>query len=252
MEYQVRCSADGVVDVLAITAATEDDAIAEAETVCESWLSDGDWDTADGTIWPRAHWVLLLRETEIAEGDVRITLDPDEPSCHRGHEHVWAARPFAVGYVENLGVHGHGGGVVITEACTRCGAYRTTDTWATDPATGEDGLRSMVYGDADDESLGWIDERDRQLLERVERLGATTAREAIEQGWDSSEDYELTEHDTDAIEAIARDLGDPMADDGYLFTCEGREVIRAFYTGVERVAADAALDAEEGEEEVDA
>ena len=46
---------------------------------------------------------------------------------------------------EDPGVHGHGGGVLITEVCRHCGCKRTTDTWAQNPETGVDGLRSVSY-----------------------------------------------------------------------------------------------------------
>ena len=38
-----------------------------------------------------------------------------------------------------------GGGVVIAEVCVQCGCKRTTDTWAQDRSTGEQGLTSVGY-----------------------------------------------------------------------------------------------------------
>ena len=52
---------------------------------------------------------------------------------------------------ENPGVWGHGGGVIIEEHCTRCDATRTTDTWAQDGSTGQQGLTSVSYGIRQDE-----------------------------------------------------------------------------------------------------
>jgi len=88
---------------------------------------------------------------------VTVALEPDEPDCADGADHDWRS-PLSVvgGIAENPGVWGHGGGVIIREVCSRCGAYRVTDTWAQDRETGEQGLRSVRYEDADEESLAWI------------------------------------------------------------------------------------------------
>ncbi len=81
-------------------------------------------------------------------GEVEVAIDPVEPACPHG-EHDWQA-PHALvgGLAENPGVQGHGGGVVVHEACLHCGAQRATDTWATNPRTGEQGYRSLSYGPA--------------------------------------------------------------------------------------------------------
>ena len=82
---------------------------------------------------------------------VTVTLDPDEPDCS-GDEHEWAAPYKLVGGIrENPGVWGHGGGVIINEVCLSCGCARVTDTWAQDPATGVQGLRSVAYYEVGDE-----------------------------------------------------------------------------------------------------
>ena len=64
-----------------------------------------------------------------------VEIPPPEPTCpgHRAHE--WAGGS----------VQGHGGGVITVEECRRCGVRLTTDTWATDPETGEQGLRTIRY-----------------------------------------------------------------------------------------------------------
>lgn len=53
----------------------------------------------------------------------------------------------------------HGGGVVVREVCAVCGCYRETDSWAQRPDTGEQGLKSIAYEEADDASLAWIEGR---------------------------------------------------------------------------------------------
>lgn len=39
--------------------------------------------------------------------------------------------------------------MTITTACRHCGCGRTVDTWAQDPETGEQGLRSVTYRPGD-------------------------------------------------------------------------------------------------------
>lgn len=84
-------------------------------------------------------------------------IEPEEPDCTRGEVHEWCS-PHSVlgGCAENPGVQGHGGGVVITKICRHCGTYRVTDTWAQDPVTGEQGLRSVGYREADEDSLAYV------------------------------------------------------------------------------------------------
>ena len=91
----------------------------------------------------------FLRETIIdlwtnEEIDVEFTLHPAMPDCETGHEHDFISPHSIVGGIEeNPGVWGHGGGVIIHEVCRWCGTLRITDTWAQDPQTGEEGLRSI-------------------------------------------------------------------------------------------------------------
>jgi hypothetical protein len=59
------------------------------------------------------------------------------------------------GHRDNPGVFGHDGGVIIREVCRHCAAYRVTDTWAQNPATGEQGLESVTYEEADEDSRAW-------------------------------------------------------------------------------------------------
>lgn len=60
------------------------------------------------------------------------------PKCDKSR-HTWR-RPWSIvgGLKENPGVHGKGGGVIITDVCITCGCARHTDTWADD---GRGGVR---------------------------------------------------------------------------------------------------------------
>lgn len=84
-----------------------------------------------------------------------VPVHPVVPECC-AETHDWAS-PHSVlgGLEESPGVVGHGGGVVITEVCRHCGTYRERDTWATDRATGEQGMEAVSYRAADTRSLEW-------------------------------------------------------------------------------------------------
>ncbi len=87
-----------------------------------------------------------VAEVKIDRASHRVTIDPDEPDCVGGDGHAWASPVKLVGGIkENPGCWGHGGGVIIDEACLRCGCRRQTDTWAQDPTDGTQGLRSVEY-----------------------------------------------------------------------------------------------------------
>lgn len=127
-------------------------------------LSRDGWDDVTETFWVR-NWAQPIDPVtgeSIEEREIRVTvsIDPDEPECEDGEEHDWQS-PYEVlgGLKENPGVWGKGGGVVCKEVCARCGAYKITDTWAQDRSTGQQGLTSVRYEDADDASLAWIQER---------------------------------------------------------------------------------------------
>jgi len=86
-----------------------------------------------------------------------IEIEVPEPDCTDDDGHGWQSPLSVVGGIEdNPGVWGNGGGVIIREVCAHCGMYRCTDTWAQNPSTGEQGLKSVSYADADEESLQWI------------------------------------------------------------------------------------------------
>lgn len=80
------------------------------------------------------------------------------PDCVSGSGHDWQRPHQVVGGLEaNPGVRGHGGGVVITEVCAHCGIFKVTDTWASDPATGEQGVWKVTYRYPTPESVEWVD-----------------------------------------------------------------------------------------------
>lgn len=118
---------------------TLDDAIAEAERAGET----GDYDTSHGTVWTEIY--IHCPDTDDQEC-ITVQIDPEAPPCLDGGEHDWQAPHKLVGgSKENPGVWGHGAGLLIYEACLRCGCRRTTDTWAQRPDTGEQGLTSVRY-----------------------------------------------------------------------------------------------------------
>lgn len=131
----------------------------------EQYVADGDWGDVDSTAWIE---VVTWRDGVDADGDIvhideeshSVTIEAQEPECEAGHEHDWRSPHSVVGGIEdNPGVWGHGGGVIITEVCAHCGAYRETDTWAQNPANGVQGLRSVEYREADEDSLAWVSRR---------------------------------------------------------------------------------------------
>ena len=91
------------------------------------------------------------------EDTATVALHPREPGCTDHRDHDWRS-PICIvgGNRENPGVIGHGGGVKIHEVCRHCGTHMHTNTWAQRPDTGEQGLRSIRYEPADDESLAWV------------------------------------------------------------------------------------------------
>ena len=94
------------------------------------------------------------------EGDPwRVAINPPPPPCSGGG-HKWES-PYSLigGLRENPGVWGNGGGVIYRECCSHCGAFRETDTWATDPETGEQGLTSVTYSEPTEASMRWVERK---------------------------------------------------------------------------------------------
>lgn len=129
---------------------TMEEALAEAV----SNVDRTNYSEAEGTLWID---VEVLCEATGDSDSATVTLEPVAPDCADGHEHDWRSPQSVVGGCdENPGVWGHGGGIFATEVCRHCGTYRTTDTWAQRMDTGEQGLTSVSYREADDESLAWV------------------------------------------------------------------------------------------------
>lgn len=130
----------------------------DAADARRAYVDGGDWgEDEDRTrwvtvrAWRRVH--VLRVDGKVVEdddtygaGSTCVEIEPTVPECAEGKEHDWYAPHWLVGGIkENPGVWGHGGGVVMTEACRHCGCAKVTDTWAQNPETGEQGLTSVEY-----------------------------------------------------------------------------------------------------------
>lgn len=108
------------------------------------------YDSEDATYWVEYHTFRVgidahANEVRVSEEIHNLTIEPVEPDCEDG-EHDWQSPYDIVGGIkENPGVWSNGGGVIINEVCIKCGCGKTTDTWAQNPITGEQGLRSVAY-----------------------------------------------------------------------------------------------------------
>lgn len=127
----------------------------------QKYVDDGDWGEITSTIWISVSTYLKDADGEICDEEGHcIAIDPPEPDCIDGQEHDWREEHTVVGgLADNPGVFGHGGGVICKDVCAHCGAYRLTDSWAQNPETGEQGLDSVEYLDADDDSREWVELR---------------------------------------------------------------------------------------------
>ncbi len=78
--------------------------------------------------------------------EVWVSVQPPAPPCEPDEEHEWDTPHELLGGNESCpGVYGHGGGVMYTEVCVKCGTSKHVDTWAQDRATGRQGLLSIRY-----------------------------------------------------------------------------------------------------------
>lgn len=126
----------------------------------------------EGTVWID---VSVRCEETGEERDGTVQLSPEEPDCIDDEDHDWQSPHELVGGCDtNPGVWGSGGGVVIHEACIRCGCRRTTDTWAQRPDTGEQGLTSVEY------ERGYYDVSAYAAAEYREEVADAGCSEAIE------------------------------------------------------------------------
>lgn len=161
----------------------------EGERRCAAWVAREADDGPEPSV----------TEVEVDREHYTIALDPDEPECIEA-EHDWRTPHEIVGGCsENPGVWGHGGGVTIHEICRHCGLQRHTDTWAQRPDTGEQGLRSVRYEDADDATAAWVAEEDAAMLdEYVEAWDTTwvdgaTIKIAVEAVDDEQDEHTIAE-----------------------------------------------------------
>jgi hypothetical protein len=121
----------------------EADSAQDALEAARANVDRANYADAEGTLWVSVE--VRCEVTDEAES-ATVQLDPDEPECDAGVGHDWQSpHELLGGLEENPGVQGHGGGVVVKEVCMRCGCSRTTDTWAQNPETGEQGLESVSY-----------------------------------------------------------------------------------------------------------
>jgi len=203
----------------------EADTLAEAIEEAKEFARDGDWDQDEGTIWIDTR-VYDADDDEVWSGSVAV--DPPEPAdC----DHEWQS-PHAIvgGLEENPGVHGHGGGVIITEVCMRCGTERTTDTWAQNPETGEQGLTSVSY-----EAGKYTDEiREMRMASAVAALA--------DAGWDVRGESAGTLEGTIAISIDDESEGeDALAAINSVLTDHGAEAV---WTGNSDTDADGSTTAD--------
>lgn len=126
----------------------------------QEYVDGGDWGTIDETTWIDVGVTELDGpggEPAYNHERITITLQPEEPECSNGEIHEWES-PYEVlgGLKENPGVQGNGGGVICTTVCRHCGCYQIHNTWAQRSDTGEQGLESYKYQDADKASEEWV------------------------------------------------------------------------------------------------
>lgn len=112
------------------------------------------WGDVESTFWVRLR---VTCDKTGEEHDLTVTVEPEAPECIDDREHDWCAPLEVVGGIaENPGVWGKGGGVICKTVCRHCGCYRIWDSWAQDESTGEQGLESVSYEEADEGSLAWV------------------------------------------------------------------------------------------------
>jgi hypothetical protein len=142
-----------------------------AEEAASDWAIGGDWGQDEGTVWVDV-WVTDVDEVERlramgvdeeeAEDDatemVTVAIDPDEPDCCED-DHNWCQPDWLGGCSENPGVWSSGAAAKGTDVCSHCGIYRKWDSWATRLDTGQQGLDSVSYEPADEQSEEWISKR---------------------------------------------------------------------------------------------
>lgn len=151
------------------------DGAANGYSAAKSYVETGDWDDGEPNL--TTFWVNVgaYRQgldsdgewTQVDEKTYKIAVEPEEPECEYSGHHWDSPYSIVGGLREDPGVHGNGGGVVITNVCLQCGCERKVNTWAQDPQDGEQGLESTTY-------------RPSEHLEAVEDMSVIRARESLE------------------------------------------------------------------------
>ena len=146
---------------------------ASAVEAAQEYVDGGDWgDGNEGVTETKWVSVYVWAERSDDEGHedrecYTIALEPDELKCSAS-EHFW----------QEISVWGHGGGVIVTEQCSHCGLQMVTDTWAQNPETGIQGLRSVSYDASEQNTSARLP--DGYTLARAQgRPGATCAQEYV-------------------------------------------------------------------------
>lgn len=212
-------------EVVVLPGFVADDGNAEVEypeatsgsEAARAYVDDGDFGDLVSTLWHTVYvWQVGLgvdEDGEVVEICVgrdshRVEIEPDVPACAHGRAHEWRA-PYSVlgGLRENPGVWGNGGGAIIKQICRHCGRYRITNTWAQDCETGEQGLTSVCYEDADEQSRAWT--RRRDLADLREHLGVAASLRL-----DHGRIFLDEQVDADAIDARVEQL-QPLLPEGW-------------------------------------
>lgn len=153
----------------------------DTSDAANQYIEGGDWGDRTQTVYVTVH---TYRKGVNDRGQIEqvereshtITIEPDEPDCIDGNQHVWKSPLSLVGGCkENPGVYGHGGGVIITECCMLCGCKKQTDTWAQNPENGEQGLTSVEYTAGE-----WTDEVNIRLIKKAKDELDTNAEQSGE------------------------------------------------------------------------
>jgi hypothetical protein len=176
----------------------------------QEYVDGGDWGSSEKTTWVNVTVTPIDEDGEVAGEDehIKIELNPDEPECDGDHEHEWRSPHSVVGGLrENPGVQSHGGGAVITEVCAHCAHYKVTNTWAQDPEDGQQGLTSIEYRDADDDSRAWVNARRKSAV-----MAAIEAADLVDMvTLDDDDRITISVHESGsdrALEALRRELPD--------------------------------------------
>lgn len=107
-----------------------------AREAAREYVDSGDFEPRERTCWIR------VRVESADDSDlVKVAIHPIEPSCEAGHAHAWLDGEPS----------GSGGGLLYIDVCRRCGVKKSTDTWASDPADGQQGLTQVAYLPADED-----------------------------------------------------------------------------------------------------